>query len=95
MGPFAQQDIKHLGMHISKFGIIPKKHNPGEWRLIIDLSSPEKWSVNDGIDPALCSLSYTRVEQVAQAVLELHGTRGIVGQDRHQECIQSHSCPPR
>ena len=71
LGPFAQQDIRHLGIHISKFGVIPKKHTPGKWRLIVDLSSPEKHSVNDGIDPALCSLSYTRVEQVAQAVLEL------------------------
>lgn len=71
LGPFAQQDIKHLGIHVSKFGVIPKKHTPGKWRLIVDLSSPEKRSVNDGIDPTLCSLSYTRVEQVAQAVLEL------------------------
>ena len=71
LGPFAQQNIKRLGIHVTKFGVIPKKHTPGKWRLIIDLSSPEKLSVNDGIDPALCSLSYIRVEQVAQAVLEL------------------------
>jgi hypothetical protein len=42
-----------------------------EQRLVVDLSSPENWSVNDGIDTTLSSLSYTRVEQVAQAVLEL------------------------
>ena len=28
-------------------------------------------SVNDGIDPALCSLKYARVEQVAEKVFEL------------------------
>ena len=28
-------------------------------------------SVNDGIDPALCSLKYTLVEQVAEKVFEL------------------------
>ena len=71
LGPFSPQDMKHLNIHISKFGVIPKKHAPGKWRLIIDLSSPDNHSVNDGIDPAFTSLSYTRIEQVAQAVLDL------------------------
>ena len=71
LGPFVRQDLQHLKIHVSKFGVIPKKHTPGKWRLIVDLSSPENRSVNDGIDPTLCSLSYTRVEQVARAVLEL------------------------
>ena len=38
LGPFAQQDIKHLEIHVSEFGIIPKKHIPGKWRLIVDLA---------------------------------------------------------
>ena len=71
LGPFLPQDIQHLGVHTSKCGVIPKKHTPGKWRLIIDFSSPENHSVNDGIDATLTSLTYTRVEQVAQAVLEL------------------------
>ena len=28
------------GVHISPIGAIPKKHKPGKWRLIVDLSSP-------------------------------------------------------
>ena len=71
LGPFLPQDIQHLGVHTSKFGVLPKKHAPGKWRLILDLSSPDNHSINDGINPALTSLTYTRVEQVAQAVLEL------------------------
>ena len=39
--------------------------NTGKWRLITDLSFPPDVSVNDGINPALCSLSYTSVELVA------------------------------
>ena len=46
--------------HINRFGV-----NTGKWRLITDLSFPPDVSVNDGIDPALCSLSYTSVELVA------------------------------
>ena len=29
------------GLHINGYGVIPKKHQPGKWRLITDLSFPE------------------------------------------------------
>ncbi len=47
----------------------PKKSKPGKWRLIIDLSAPEDHSVNDGIDKALCSISYVKIDEVANYVL--------------------------
>ena len=37
------------GLRISRFGVIPKPHQPGKWRLITDLSSPKGGSVNDGV----------------------------------------------
>ena len=37
------------------FGVIPKKHQPGKWRLITDMSFPEDQSINDCIDQKLCS----------------------------------------
>ena len=46
-----------LGLQVSPFGMIPKRHSPNNWRLIVDLSSPKGNSVNDGIDKELCSLS--------------------------------------
>ena len=49
-------------IQVSPFGVIPKPHQPGKWRLILDLSSPHGRSVNDGIDPQLCSLSYARLD---------------------------------
>ena len=52
-------------VHISRFGAIPKKHQPGKWRLIVDLLFPQEHSVNDYIDPSLCSLSYPSVEDAA------------------------------
>ena len=42
-----------LPAQVSRFGVIPKKHQPGEWRLIVDLSAPEGKSVNDGIQKQL------------------------------------------
>jgi len=30
---------KGLNVHVSPFGVIPKKSNPDKWRLILDLSS--------------------------------------------------------
>lgn len=48
------------GLQISPFGVIPKKA-AGQWRLILDLSSPSGSSVNDGISKDLCSLSYVSI----------------------------------
>ena len=48
-GPFETPPLPDL--HISSFGVIPKAGQPGKWRLIIDLSSPHGFSVNDSIDP--------------------------------------------
>ena len=67
LGPFSSLPY----VHVSRFGVIPKGHNTGKWRLITDLSFPEGASVNDGIDPSLCSLSYTTVEEVAALIVKL------------------------
>uniref|UniRef100_A0A1X7UPP1 Reverse transcriptase domain-containing protein n=1 Tax=Amphimedon queenslandica TaxID=400682 RepID=A0A1X7UPP1_AMPQE len=50
-------------VHNSLMGLIPKSGQPGKYRLIVDLSSPPGASVNDGIDPELCSLSYSSVDE--------------------------------
>lgn len=67
LGPYSQDEVRGLPrLHINRFGVIPKGHNSGKWRLITDLSHPPGRSVNDGIDPALCSLTYSSVDQVAE-----------------------------
>ena len=58
-------------LHINRFGVIPKGHNTGKWRLITDLSFPDGKSVNDGIRSSLCSLSYITVDDVARIVVQL------------------------
>ncbi len=60
---------KFPGVHVSPFGVRPKSQ-PGKWRLIVDLSSPAGASVNDGIDPGLCSLSYVKVDDIVEVVLQ-------------------------
>ena len=69
MGPFTPQTASIV--HLNRIGVIPKKHQIGKWRLITDLSHPEGASVNNAIDPALCSLKYVTVEQVARAAVSL------------------------
>ena len=54
----------------SSFGVIPKSSQSNKWRLILDLSSPEGHSVNDGIDRDLCSLSYVSTNDIGSAVLQ-------------------------
>ena len=79
---------------ISKFGVIPKKHQPGQWRLIVDLSSPDGRSVNDGIDRSLCSLRYIKVEGGCGKASAVFGQRHSDGQNRYQECIPHRPCTP-
>ena len=44
------------------------KSTPGKWRLIVDMSSPEEVSVNDGVKESLCSLSYMTIMDVTKDV---------------------------
>ena len=69
LGPFDLSPVPQL--YVSRFGVIPKRHHENKWRLILDLSSPEGSSVNNGIDKELCSLSYVSVDDIAADVLQL------------------------
>ncbi len=60
------EDTGSIPAQVSPFGVIPKKSQPGKWRLIVDLSSPHNSSVNDGIAPAICSMSYPSVHDAAR-----------------------------
>ena len=72
LGPYSPESLPPLPeLQINRFGVIPKGHNTGKWRLITDLSFPPDGSVNDGIAPELCLLTYTSVEQVAEVEAEL------------------------
>ncbi len=65
------QEAQELGIHCNPFGVIPKKNQPGKFRLIVSLSAPDNHSVNDGINKELASLSYVTVDEVAKTVASL------------------------
>ena len=60
-----------LQLQINRFGVIPKSSQPGKWRLIVDLSHPDGFSINDGIEPELCSLSYASVDSAVAVIMRL------------------------
>ena len=68
----------NLPVRTSRIGVIPKPHQPGKWRLITDLSSPKRESINDGIDLVLCSVSYASVDDAVRC--QHSGSWGVVGQ---------------
>ena len=68
-GPFASPPLPHL--HISRFGVIPKKHQAGKWRLILDLSSPDGHSVNDGIRKDPFTVQYMKVDDIIDGIMSL------------------------
>ena len=59
-GPFSSPPLPHL--HISRFGVIPKEHQPRKWRLILDLSNPDGHSVNDSIRKNPFTVQYMKVD---------------------------------
>ena len=58
-------------VHVSPMGLIPKSSQPGKFHLICNLSAPAGNSVNDGIDPQLCSLQYAKVDDAVVLLLAL------------------------
>ncbi len=83
--------VVHPDCHISPFGVIPKKVKPGHWHLIVDMSSPENASVNDGIDKDMCSTSYITTD----SVVVTGGERSPAGKGRHPAGVSDCSCAPR
>ena len=69
LGPFPLASAPKV--HINRIGAIPKKHQPGKWRMITDMSYPEGQSVNDSIDADCCSMSYITVDEIARTALSL------------------------
>jgi len=63
VGPLSLEDFFHVRLGM--------KHQPGKWRLIMDLSHPRGNSVNDGIKPKLCSLQYSSVDEAVRRLLPL------------------------
>ena len=58
-------------IHVSPMGLAPKPHVNNKFRLIVDLSHPRGFSVNDGIPPSLCSLRYSSVDDAVEIVKHL------------------------
>ncbi|XP_053403684.1 uncharacterized protein LOC123554801 [Mercenaria mercenaria] len=67
-GPFTVSPFKNL--QISPIGLVPKK-SPGEYRLIHHLSYPEGLSVNEFIDPKICSVKYTEFDEAIRIIQDL------------------------
>lgn len=69
VGPLDPSQFPHI--YTSRFGVIPKRSQPGKWRLILDLSFPEHNSVNEGINVSHCSMKYTSVDEAACIIAKL------------------------
>lgn len=64
------QDADADLIHCGPYDVIPKRNGPNKWRLIVDLSSPEGHSVNDGIIRDLSSLFYVSVDDIVAGIVQ-------------------------
>ena len=69
LGPFPHPPVP--APHTSCFGVTLKHHQLNKWHMIVDLSSLEGHSINDGIDSSMCSLSYVSVNDIAASIVQL------------------------
>lgn len=67
-GPFKTPPFTNF--RVSPIGLVPKKQ-PGEYRMIHHLSYPEGGSVNDFIDPEICSVQYTKFDEAVKMIQKL------------------------
>jgi len=58
-------------IQVNRFVLFLTGHQPGKWRLIIDPSFLPGRSISEGVNPALCSLTYTLEDEVSKKVLAL------------------------
>ena len=66
VGPFDAPPVQEL--YVSSFGVIPKKGQPDKWHLIVDLSSLQGHSINNGIDPESWHLQYIKMDDIIKMV---------------------------
>ena len=59
------------GLIVSRLGVIPKRDQDNQWRLILDLSHPPNHSINDGVSKELSSLTYASVDDAVRNILRL------------------------
>ena len=76
LGPLNPMPHGQAAIITNRIGIIPKG-NSGKWRLVMSFSHPARYSVNNAIDPDLCSKTYTTIERVAQRAIRL-GTGALM-----------------
>lgn len=67
VGPFDVPPFKNF--HCSPIGVLPKKQ--GGFRLITNLSAPRGNSINEFIDPEICSVNYSSFDQAVNMVQNL------------------------
>ena len=66
-GPFSSPPFTDL--HIIRFGVVPKNNQPGKWCLILDLSSPDGHSINDGIPKSPLSIQYITADAFINGII--------------------------
>ena len=69
VGPVPEELVPRI--KISPIGLIPKPHQVGKWRLIVDLSYPRDHSVNAGISEELASITYAHVDDAVECIKTL------------------------
>ena len=77
-----RHEVKSCKIHLSPLGAIPKKHKPGKWRLIVNLSSPARPSINDRIATEWSSVSYVSIDHLSSLVIST-GKRAKLTSKRH------------
>ena len=78
VGPLSPPEANQV--HVSPVGLVPKPHSD-KWCMIVDLSAPEGFSVNNGLREDLCSLTYASVDRAVEVIVHLGQGTQLVKMD--------------
>ena len=83
VGPIPESTAREV--QVNPVGLIPKPHQVGKWRLLVDLLYPLGKSINSGLSEELASITYSRVDDVVESIKQR--CRLSVEQDGFGKCI--------
>ena len=79
VGPVNELFLSRL--QVSPIGLVPKGHTNCRWRVIVNLLAPQQFSVNDGIEDKLCSLTYASLDDAVRLISSLGWGTQLVKMD--------------
>lgn len=77
-GPYSRENLPFKYYWQNPVGLIPKKGNPNESRMIVNLSYKDEFSVNHFTNKEECAVKYRDMDHAVEMIMRIHNEFGTV-----------------